>query len=89
MKEAAKEAESLMGRIQGSGSEFLDPKDNKFKYDELFKKFPKGVNPERKEEYLSDAEFEVVFKMKRADFMELKEWRRVDKKKEKGLFWSY
>ena len=39
-----------------------------------------------KSEYLTDEEFEKVFKMKRSDFLGLKEWRRVDKKKEAGLF---
>lgn len=75
-----------MERLKDDGSEFLNPSDNKFKYEDLFKKFPKGVNPERKEEYLTDEEFEKVFKMKRSDFLGLKEWRRVDKKKEAGLF---
>ncbi len=74
-----------MERLE-TGSEFLDPKTNKFPYEELFKKFPKGVNPVSKEEYLNDEEFEKVFKMKKDEFLKLKEWRRVDKKKEAGLF---
>lgn len=76
----------MMNRLKEEGSEFLDPSDNKFKYDDLFKKFPKGVNPERKEDYLADDEFEKVFKMKRSEFEGMKKWRQVDKKKEVGLF---
>ena len=64
----------MMNRLKEEGSEFLDPSDNKFKYDNLFKKFPKGVNPERKEDYLADDEFEKVFKMKRSEFEGMKKW---------------
>jgi len=37
--------------------------------------WPEGVKRTKKEAYLSDAEFEVVFKMPRAKFLTLKEWK--------------
>ena len=38
---------------------------------------PDGVNPDEKELYLSDAEFEVVFKVDKATFEKLPKWKRV------------
>ena len=38
-------------------AKFLDPKTNKFTYDQLKTAFPEGVDPTKKEAYLSDEEF--------------------------------
>jgi len=58
-----------------------------YTYEELTKHpFPKGVPPDRREEFLSDEEFEKVFKMKRVAFNALQSWRKVQKKKEVKLF---
>jgi hypothetical protein len=35
-------------------------------------KFPEGIDPTKKEDYLEDSVFEEVFKMKRADYEALK-----------------
>jgi hypothetical protein len=65
---------------------FLDPKTNKFPYDDLKDKFPKGVLGKKKEYYLSEEEFEKVFSMKKVDYEKLKEWKQADMKKKHGLF---
>lgn len=44
-------------------SQFSDPKTTKFKKEELIGKFPEGIDPTRKEEYLNDADFQEVFGM--------------------------
>jgi hypothetical protein len=38
---------------------------------------PEGVDRQHLETYLSDEEFEKVFKMKRDEFNKLPEWRRL------------
>lgn len=55
---------------------YLDPKTNKFPYDVLKSSFPEGVKGNRKEYYLSDEEFQEVFKMSMADWEQLKLWRQ-------------
>jgi len=66
--------------------QYLDPTENKFSYAELNGVFPKGVDPTKKEAYLSEEEFTVVFGMGTAAFGELKQWKKNDLKRAKGLF---
>jgi len=47
---------------------------------------PDYVDPSRKEDYLSDADFEAAFKCSRADFKVLKGWKQQNLKKACGLF---
>ena len=47
---------------------------------------PAGVNPSRKEDALSDSDFQTVFKMDRASFEGLAAWKRNQKKKDAGIF---
>jgi DNA-binding transcriptional regulator YiaG len=47
---------------------------------------PAGINPIRKEQYLSDDEFVTVFGVSKADFSRLPEWKRAEHKKRHGLF---
>jgi len=63
-KHAEEEAKANKDPFEG----YLDPKTNKFKYEDLKGKFPDGVRPDSKPAYLSDEEFEAVFKMKRDAF---------------------
>ncbi|XP_012936181.1 advillin [Aplysia californica] len=61
--------------------------DQKHPYSELTKKLPpKGVDPAYKERYLSDEDFQTVFKMSYAQFSSLKQWKQLDLKKKMGLF---
>jgi len=45
-----------------------------------------GIDPEKRESYLSDEEFEKTFKMTKKEFYELKIWKQRQLKKEYGLF---
>ncbi|XP_063789984.1 villin-1 [Pseudophryne corroboree] len=47
---------------------------------------PTGVDPTRKEEYLSTEDFTSIFGVSRNEFQALPEWKRQNIKKEKGLF---
>lgn len=47
---------------------------------------PDGVDPTRKEEYLSDEDFNEIFCMSRINFDSLPRWRQSALKKEYGLF---
>jgi hypothetical protein len=48
--------------------------------------FPEGVDPTKKEQYLSDAVFESTFGMNKDAFNQLKAWKQKDLKKAKNLF---
>lgn len=45
-----------------------------------------GIDPERKEEYLSDEQFEEAFGTNKDAFAALPKWKRQQKKKAVGLF---
>ncbi|KGL77756.1 Villin-1 [Tinamus guttatus] len=47
---------------------------------------PRGVDPSRKEEHLSEQDFQVAFGMSRSAFNALPLWKQQNLKKEKGLF---
>ncbi|XP_016427062.1 villin-1-like [Sinocyclocheilus rhinocerous] len=47
---------------------------------------PQGVDPEKREEYLTDAEFETLLGCTRDNFQRLPKWRQNDLKKKAGLF---
>ncbi|NXP58450.1 VILI protein, partial [Chloropsis cyanopogon] len=47
---------------------------------------PRGVDPSRKEDHLSDEDFQAAFGMKRSAFSSLPLWKQQKLKKEKGLF---
>jgi hypothetical protein len=46
----------------------------------------KGVDPAMKETYLSDADFETLFKMPKTEFAALPKWKKETAKKKHGLF---
>ncbi|NWY90208.1 VILI protein, partial [Loxia curvirostra] len=47
---------------------------------------PRGVDPSRKEDHLSDADFQAVFGMSRSAFSSMPLWKQQNLKKDKGLF---
>ncbi|XP_051871352.1 villin-1 [Pristis pectinata] len=47
---------------------------------------PKGVDPEKKEQYLSDEDFEDIFDMTREEFKMAPIWKQMVLKKQKKLF---
>ena len=66
---------------------FLDPAEVEISYAKLREaECPEGIDKLRKEEYLSDDEFLEVFKMTKEQYLKLPKWRRINKKKEVGLF---
>lgn len=73
----------LKKKVQG---EYLDPETHIFSYHDLRHSFPKGVNPTKKEMYLSDEEFEKVFKMDYDRFIQLSTHQQSRLKKSAGLF---
>ena len=67
-------------------SKFLDPETNVMKLEDLKGKFPEGVKPDAKEQYLSAEEFQAVFNMDKDSFNQLKLWKQKELKKKVGLF---
>lgn len=47
---------------------------------------PAGLDKTKRERYLSNEEFFLVFDMERTEFESLPRWKQVQLKKEKGLF---
>jgi len=85
-KEAAQHAAEEEAKNKDPFEGFLNPATNKFKYEDLKNKFPEGVKPDAKPEYLTDEEFEAVFKMKREAYRQLKGWKQTDLRKKFELF---
>ncbi|KAJ3087887.1 Coronin-2B [Quaeritorhiza haematococci] len=52
----------------------------------LSDRLPENVDPTKLEMYLSEEDFENIFKMKREDFMAMKPWKREEVKKTVGFF---
>ncbi|XP_038646094.1 villin-1 [Scyliorhinus canicula] len=52
----------------------------------LQEELPQDVDPKRKEEYLSDEDFQMIFNATRMRFNAMPEWKQKNLKKEKGLF---
>ncbi|XP_062255171.1 advillin [Platichthys flesus] len=61
-----------------------------FPVDSLLNKLPnelpEGVDPTKKEKYLSDSDFDSVFGISKDDFAQLPQWKQLKMKKEKGMF---
>ncbi len=67
-------------------AKFLDPATNSFSYEALKGAFPEGVDPTRKEAYLSEEDFHKVFNMTKDAFYQLKKWKQQDLRKAKSLY---
>jgi len=52
----------------------------------LQKDCPAGVDPTKKQEYLSPEDFQIAFKMTKDEFNALKDWKKVQLKKSAKLF---
>ncbi|XP_053545782.1 villin-1 [Bombina bombina] len=69
---------------------FVSPAFKSFPAEDLLNKtpdeLPPGVDPTKKEEYLSNEEFIAIFAMSRSEFQGLPDWRKQNIKKVKGLF---
>eukprot|EP01031_Cornospumella_fuschlensis_P032521 gene32521-39321_t len=62
------------------------PTPGSFNLEQLKGALPSSVDPTRKEEYLSDADFQKAFGMDRNAFKALAKWKRDDAKKKVGIF---
>jgi len=67
-------------------TDFKDPSQLKVDYEKLKGGDVAGVDPTKKEQYLSDAEFEKVLGSPRGEFNQMKAWKQAQIKKAKGLF---
>jgi len=59
---------------------------NIFTYEELKQGIPEGVDPTRKEDYISEEEFFGLFGMKRNQFKSLPKWKQNNQKRNLCLF---
>ena len=66
--------------------QYLDSSSNKFDYEKLKGQFPKGVDPTRKEAYLTEEQFVQVMGMSSDSFNALKKWKQTEIRKAKELF---
>ncbi len=48
--------------------------------------FPEGVDKSKREEYLSDADFQKVFKQTKEEFAKFPKWKQTELKKKAKLF---
>ncbi|KAJ8349660.1 hypothetical protein SKAU_G00247900 [Synaphobranchus kaupii] len=53
---------------------------------QLAEDLPEGVDPTRKEDYLSSEDFALVLGVSRLDYYSMPDWKQKNLKKEKGLF---
>ena len=65
--------------------DYDDPSAKSYTVEELKTKLPQ-VNPASKEQYLSDADFEALFKTDKASFLAQPKWKQANAKKLHGLF---
>jgi hypothetical protein len=65
---------------------YFDPEKTKYSLEELKAKTAQGVDPSKRELYLSDRDFEALFKMDKAKFAALKDWKKAELKKAAGLW---
>jgi hypothetical protein len=82
-----RESELRQQSLAKFANKYLDPEEHMFPYNELKgKNCPQGVDPTIKELYLSDEEFEKVFKMDYDQFCALPKFKRTQLKKQVDLF---
>ena len=85
--QAEREAElAQLKNVQADAGQFLDPANNKFSLDVLRAGIPEGVNPAKKEYYLTEEDFQALFAMSYDAWEALKDWKRKDLKKKQGIF---
>ncbi|KAG2389384.1 hypothetical protein C9374_013944 [Naegleria lovaniensis] len=85
-EEARKKMEAIEAIKKKKEGEFLDPRTSKFKLAELQGKFPKGVDPTKKELYLSAEDFKTHFGMTLAEYIKLPPVQKKKLKKNLNLF---
>ena len=83
--EPVKAPEPVAVTAASVGGAFKDPLANPMDL-ETIKAGAAGIDPTKKEQYLSDADFEKVLGSPRGEFNQMKAWKQNQIKKAKGLF---
>jgi len=82
----AKKGPVVLEKVSVGDLGFLDYNTNFYALDVLQKGVPDKCNPAVREMYLSDADFEKIFKTKKADWEKLPKWKKDAAKKTNKLF---
>ena len=82
---AAPEPEPAPAPAPAPSANYADPSSTKLSYEEL-KAGRADVDPSKKEQYLSDADFEKYMKSPRSEFNAMKGWKQQQIKKAAGLY---
>lgn len=85
-EESRKKMETIDAIKKKKDGEFVDPRTSKFKLEELQGKFPKGVDPTKKELYLSSEDFKKHFGMTLTEYVKLGAFQKKKLKKQLDLF---
>jgi len=85
-EEAKKKLETIEALKKKKDGEFLDPRNHKFPLEQLQGKFPKGVDPTKKELYLSAEDFKKHFGMTLAEYVKQAPFQKKKLKKNLDLF---
>lgn len=66
---------------------YEDPAEKQYSYEEITQdKRPAGIDPSKKEAYLTDADFQTVMGVTRVEFAQMAKWKQQNMKKAKNLF---
>ena len=82
---APPEPEPAPAPAPAPSANYADPSSTKLSYEEL-KAGRADVDPSKKEQYLSDADFEKYMKSPRSEFNAMKGWKQQQIKKAAGLY---
>eukprot|EP01088_Endostelium_zonatum_P003173 TRINITY_DN14381_c0_g1_i3.p1 TRINITY_DN14381_c0_g1~~TRINITY_DN14381_c0_g1_i3.p1 ORF type:complete len:355 (+),score=111.64 TRINITY_DN14381_c0_g1_i3:156-1220(+) len=73
--------------VAAAGGAGAEREEGRYSYEDLKAgNYPVSLNTDQKESYLSDGEFERIFKMTKAEFYKLPSWKISNLRKEAGLF---
>lgn len=75
---------SPRGSAANSAYAYLDPKKHFFRSEEILSGLNPDIDPEKKEQYLEDKEFERIFGMTKIDFNRMALWKRQNMKAKIG-----
>lgn len=81
------DANLMRNKDDAKGPIYDDPAEKQYSYEEITSdKKPPGVDPTKKEAYLTEAEFQTVMGVSRAEFTTMAKWKQQNLKKAKKLF---
>ena len=72
-------------RLAQAPPSYSDPASTKLSYEELKAGLPAGVDPTKKEQYLTDEDFEKILKVPRSQFNEMQAWKQQQLKQAASL----